>query len=231
MPIRLASWALAVLLVGFVWRAAPAAIEAVPGKAYRLTERHGPWMIMVTSLSGTEHMSDARDAADQLVLALRKKGVPAYLIDDASEIRREWLEGKHSIGLTAGASAPEVLVEAVVRKLKEWGAEQVSEAPGIRERGGHVGRTWDLAHMPLSHNLATELLSEWGALGTAFFLVGLGFLLRGARGRDLLEVVWVLAIVAASVQTVPRFDLWICLSLVWAGPAPRADGAAGSMGP
>ena len=102
---------------------------------------------------------------------------------------------------------------------------------GIRERGGHVGRTWDLAHMPLSHNLATELLSEWGALGTAFFLVGLGFLLRGARGRDLLEVAWVLAIVAASVQTVPRFDLWICLSLVWAGPAPRADGAAGSMGP
>jgi 4-hydroxy-3-methylbut-2-enyl diphosphate reductase len=64
----------------------------------------------------------------------QKKGVPAYLIDDASEIRREWLEGRKRIGLTAGASAPEVLVEAVVQKLKEWGAEKVSEAPGIRER-------------------------------------------------------------------------------------------------
>jgi 4-hydroxy-3-methylbut-2-enyl diphosphate reductase len=64
----------------------------------------------------------------------QKKGVPAYLIDDATEIRREWLEGRHNIGLTAGASAPEVLVEAVVRKLKEWGAEMVTEAPGIRER-------------------------------------------------------------------------------------------------
>jgi hypothetical protein len=102
---------------------------------------------------------------------------------------------------------------------------------GIRERRGHVGRTWDLARQPLSHNLATELLSEWGALGTAFFLVGLGFLLRGPRGRDLAEIAWVLAIVAASVQTVPRFDLWICLELVWAGPAPPSDGAAGSMRP
>jgi 4-hydroxy-3-methylbut-2-enyl diphosphate reductase len=64
----------------------------------------------------------------------QKKGVPAYLIDDASEIKREWLEGKKCIGLTAGASAPEVLVEEVIRKLKEWGAEKVSEAPGIRER-------------------------------------------------------------------------------------------------
>jgi 4-hydroxy-3-methylbut-2-enyl diphosphate reductase len=64
----------------------------------------------------------------------QKKGVPAYLIDDASEIRREWLEGRKNIGLTAGASAPEVLVEAVIRKLKDWGAEKVSEAPGIRER-------------------------------------------------------------------------------------------------
>jgi 4-hydroxy-3-methylbut-2-enyl diphosphate reductase len=64
----------------------------------------------------------------------QKKGVPAYLIDDATEIRREWLAGRKNIGLTAGASAPEVLVESVVRKLKEWGAETVTEAPGIRER-------------------------------------------------------------------------------------------------
>ena len=88
MPIRLFPWALAVLLVGFAWREAPAAIEAVPGKAYRLTERHGPWMIMVTSLSGNERQDDARDAADQLVLALRKKGVPAYTFEQEARVEK-----------------------------------------------------------------------------------------------------------------------------------------------
>ncbi len=64
----------------------------------------------------------------------QKVGVPAYLIDDASEIHREWLDGKEYIGLTAGASAPEVLVEEVISQLKEWGASMVEENPGITER-------------------------------------------------------------------------------------------------
>ena len=64
----------------------------------------------------------------------QKVGVPAYLIDNASEIQREWLHEKTSIGITAGASAPEVLVEEVIKKLKEWGAETVTAAPGIREK-------------------------------------------------------------------------------------------------
>ena len=63
----------------------------------------------------------------------QKKGVPAYLIDDVTEIRREWLHGKRNIGVTAGASAPEVLVEEVVEKLKHWGIDSVTEAPGIQE--------------------------------------------------------------------------------------------------
>ncbi|MCY3750881.1 MAG: 4-hydroxy-3-methylbut-2-enyl diphosphate reductase [Gammaproteobacteria bacterium] len=63
----------------------------------------------------------------------QKKGVPAYLIDNVTEIRREWLEGKSNIGVTAGASAPEVLVEEVVEKLKHWGIDHVTEAPGIQE--------------------------------------------------------------------------------------------------
>lgn len=64
----------------------------------------------------------------------QKAGVPAYLIDDASEIKNEWVEGKENIGLTAGASAPEILVEEVIAKLKEWGAQMVEENPGITER-------------------------------------------------------------------------------------------------
>ena len=63
----------------------------------------------------------------------QKKGVPAYLIDNVTEIQREWLQGKACIGLTAGASAPEVLVEEVIEQLKEWGVENVVEAPGIQE--------------------------------------------------------------------------------------------------
>jgi len=63
----------------------------------------------------------------------QKKGVPAYLIDNAAEIKKEWIEGKHSIGLTAGASAPEVLVEEVIEKLKQWEVQVVNEAPGKRE--------------------------------------------------------------------------------------------------
>jgi 4-hydroxy-3-methylbut-2-enyl diphosphate reductase len=63
-----------------------------------------------------------------------KQGLAAYLIDNADEIRREWLEGIKTIGVTAGASAPEVLVEQVVARLREWGGETVNEAPGIREQ-------------------------------------------------------------------------------------------------
>ena len=63
-----------------------------------------------------------------------KVGVPSYLIDNASEIKQEWLDGKQCIGVTAGASAPEVLVEAVINQLQEWGADSVDEAPGKIEK-------------------------------------------------------------------------------------------------
>ena len=63
----------------------------------------------------------------------QKKGVPAYLIDNVTEIQPEWLDGRSNIGVTAGASAPEVLVEEVVEKLKSWGVDSVTEAPGIQE--------------------------------------------------------------------------------------------------
>ncbi|MCC7120786.1 MAG: 4-hydroxy-3-methylbut-2-enyl diphosphate reductase [Gammaproteobacteria bacterium] len=63
-----------------------------------------------------------------------KQGIAAYLIDNADEIQREWLHGKRSVGVTAGASAPEVLVEQVVARLKAWGGEAVNEVPGITEQ-------------------------------------------------------------------------------------------------
>ncbi len=63
-----------------------------------------------------------------------KQGIDAYLIDKANEIQAQWLQGKHSVGVTAGASAPEVLVEQVVQKLKDWGCDIVKEVPGITEQ-------------------------------------------------------------------------------------------------
>jgi 4-hydroxy-3-methylbut-2-enyl diphosphate reductase len=61
------------------------------------------------------------------------RGVPAYMIDRADELRTEWIAGKHRIGVTAGASAPEVLVKQVVARLKELGALGVTELSGIVE--------------------------------------------------------------------------------------------------
>ena len=63
----------------------------------------------------------------------RNKNVTAYLIDDASELQAEWLTGKSHIGISAGASAPEVLVQNVIKRLKELGAESVHELQGISE--------------------------------------------------------------------------------------------------
>jgi 4-hydroxy-3-methylbut-2-enyl diphosphate reductase len=63
----------------------------------------------------------------------KKLGTPAYLIDGASDIDPTWLEGKEKIGLTAGASAPEVLVQDVVTRLCELGICDASEGDGLRE--------------------------------------------------------------------------------------------------
>ena len=70
----------------------------------------------------------------RLMELAQKAAVDSYLIDNASEIKRSWLVGKQKIGLTAGASAPEILVEEVVSKLKEWGARSMHESLGKQER-------------------------------------------------------------------------------------------------
>ena len=61
-------------------------------------------------------------------------GVDAYLVNDATNLNPEWLKGKKTVGVTAGASAPEVLVRALIARLVELGAESVSELEGIAEK-------------------------------------------------------------------------------------------------
>lgn len=65
------------------------------------------------------------------VAALR--GVDAYMVDNAGYLRREWFEGKNKVGVTAGASAPEVLVKEVLQTIQEWGHETIREGEGAEE--------------------------------------------------------------------------------------------------
>ena len=62
-----------------------------------------------------------------------KLGTPSYLIDDAAMIDKKWLVGKQAVGVTAGASAPEVLVQGVIDALKAHGAQSVTEITGREE--------------------------------------------------------------------------------------------------
>jgi 4-hydroxy-3-methylbut-2-enyl diphosphate reductase len=63
----------------------------------------------------------------------RNLGRDAYLVDKAEEIDPAWIEGKRTIGVTAGASAPEVLVQEVIQRLQSLGAKRVRELDGISE--------------------------------------------------------------------------------------------------
>jgi 4-hydroxy-3-methylbut-2-enyl diphosphate reductase len=69
----------------------------------------------------------------RLVELARRCGIPSYLIDDPSDIRPEWLDGVGVVGLTAGASAPPWLVEAVIAALAELGPVTLVERETTRE--------------------------------------------------------------------------------------------------
>ncbi len=71
--------------------------------------------------------------SNRLAELARKLGVPAYMVDAPSELQVEWLEGKARVGLTAGASAPEVLVQDVIARIRTLGAVAVRRMDGIEE--------------------------------------------------------------------------------------------------
>ena len=78
-------------------------------------------VVLVVGSPNSSNSNRLREVAERL-------GTPAYLIDNAEQIRREWLEGKDKIGLTAGASAPEVLVQQVIDRLSGWGIKPGQES-------------------------------------------------------------------------------------------------------
>lgn len=63
----------------------------------------------------------------------QNQGVAAYMVDKAADLRTEWLAGARVVGISAGASAPEILVEEVVTRLRELGAESVEQLAGVEE--------------------------------------------------------------------------------------------------
>ena len=62
-----------------------------------------------------------------------KAGIPGYLVDGPEDLKPAWFEGRNVVGVTAGASAPELLVQRVIARLKEWGGEGAQELSGRAE--------------------------------------------------------------------------------------------------
>ena len=82
--------------------------------------------VVVVGSPTSSNTNRLRELAERL-------GVPAYMVDDASELQDDWFEGRARIGVTAGASAPEYLVQGVVQRLKQLGAVAVRSLDGVRE--------------------------------------------------------------------------------------------------
>jgi len=84
-------------------------------------------VLIVVGSAASSNSNRLRELADRL-------GMPGYLVDGPDELHREWFEGKKSIGVTAGASAPELLVQQVIERLRSWGADAPQELFGREER-------------------------------------------------------------------------------------------------
>lgn len=84
-------------------------------------------LVLVVGSTNSSNSNRLREVAELL-------NVPAYLVDNAEAIDPNWINGKKRIGVTAGASAPEVLVNSVITRLKELGAASVRQLEGVPEK-------------------------------------------------------------------------------------------------
>jgi len=100
-------------------------------------------VVIVVGSQTSSNSNRLREVAQRL-------GTPGYMVDSADELKPEWVQGRQRVGLTAGASAPDVLVQAVITRLRELGATSVRKLPGVEE---HV-------HFPLPLGLGDKSMSE-----------------------------------------------------------------------
>ncbi|WP_416757633.1 4-hydroxy-3-methylbut-2-enyl diphosphate reductase [Roseateles sp. So40a] len=100
-------------------------------------------VVVVVGSPTSSNSNRLRELAERL-------GTPAYMVDAAEDVQAEWLDGRSKVGLTAGASAPDVLVQAVIARLRELGATTVRTLPGVEE---HV-------RFPLPMGLGDKSMAE-----------------------------------------------------------------------
>jgi len=100
-------------------------------------------LVLVVGSPNSSNSNRLREVAQRI-------GVAAYLVDGAASIDPAWLEGRQRIGITAGASAPEVLVQQVINRVKELGAVSVRTMPGLEES----------VAFPLPKELSRKLTAE-----------------------------------------------------------------------
>jgi len=83
-------------------------------------------MVVVVGSPNSSNSNRLRELAEVI-------GVPSYMVDEAGQLEQEWFEGIEVVGITAGASAPEILVKQVIDQIKKWGGKVVNEADGLKE--------------------------------------------------------------------------------------------------
>jgi 4-hydroxy-3-methylbut-2-enyl diphosphate reductase len=84
-------------------------------------------VVIVVGSRTSSNSNRLRELAERL-------GTPAYMIDSASDLKPEWIEGLRTVGLTAGASAPDILVQQVIARLRELGAVSLRKMDGVEEK-------------------------------------------------------------------------------------------------
>ena len=103
-------------------------------------------VILVVGAKNSSNSNRLREIGEEV-------GVPSYLIADGSELRPEWVAGVERVGITAGASAPEVLVEDVIAALRRFGPVEVSTLAG-REEHIEFRLPAELADVTPSHTIS-----------------------------------------------------------------------------
>ncbi len=100
-------------------------------------------VVIVVGSPTSSNSNRLREVADRL-------GTPAYMVDTAADLKPEWFEGRRTVGLTAGASAPDVLVQQVIARLRELGATGIRKMDGVQES----------VRFPLPRGLGDRSMSE-----------------------------------------------------------------------
>ena len=103
-------------------------------------------VVIVVGSPTSSNSNRLRELAERL-------GTPAYMVDSAQDLQGDWLQGHSRVGLTAGASAPDVLVQQVISRLRELGATTIRKMEGVKET----------VHFPLPRGLGDRSMSEHAA--------------------------------------------------------------------